>query len=77
MTPLRYLSRGEIADRLGLSVGTITAYDRRGYMPEPDATIGRVYGWLPETIDAWQADRPGRGARTDLRERDRDRQSNR
>jgi len=23
--------------------------------------------WYPETIDAWKASRPGRGARTDLR----------
>lgn len=24
-------------------------------------------GWLPETIDRWNAKRPGRGARTDLK----------
>ncbi len=27
----------------------------------PDATIGRTRGWLPETIDQWNAQRPGRG----------------
>jgi hypothetical protein len=38
-------------------------------LPEADAMIGNVRGWLPETIDAWHAARPGRGARTDLRGR--------
>ena len=36
-------------------------------MPTPDATIGKVSGWLPETIEKWNSERPGRGARTDLR----------
>ncbi|MCZ9634857.1 hypothetical protein RhoBH5_29595, partial [Rhodococcus sp. BH5] len=33
-----------------------------------DGTIprGSVRGWLPETIDKWNANRPGRGKRTDL-----------
>lgn len=30
-------------------------------MPEPDAYIGRTRGWKTETIDAWNAARPGRG----------------
>ncbi|GED96443.1 helix-turn-helix transcriptional regulator [Gordonia crocea] len=63
---IRYLTRNEVADRVGLAPGTINAYDRRGYLPEPDAKIGRVNGWLPETIDEWNRNRPGRGARTDL-----------
>ncbi len=29
--------------------------------PEPDAAIGRTRGWLPDTIDRWNASRPGRG----------------
>ena len=57
---------GDVARRLGLSEDTIKSYDRRGYMPPADAKIGRVYGWLPESIDEWQRNRPGRGARTDL-----------
>lgn len=39
-------------------------------MPEADVIIttpsGPLRGWSPETIDAWLASRPGRGARTDL-----------
>ncbi len=65
-TTVVYLSRGDVARRLGLSEDTIKSYDRRGYMPPADAKIGRVYGWLPESIDEWQRNRPGRGARTDL-----------
>lgn len=63
---IRYLSRGEIAERLGLSLDTIKSYDRRGYLPEADAQVGRNFGWLPETIDDWNESRPGRGTRTDL-----------
>lgn len=34
----------------------------KGYnLPEPDALIGATRGWLPETIDRWNAARPGRG----------------
>ncbi|ORM14094.1 hypothetical protein [Prescottella equi] len=63
---IEYLSRGEIAERYGYSLDTIKSYDRRGYLPEPDAKVGRNYGWLPATIDAWHENRPGRGSRTDL-----------
>jgi len=58
----RYLSRAEFAERVGLAVGTLSRYN----LPDPDALVGRTRGWLPETIDTWQANRPGRGARTDL-----------
>ncbi|AXQ65150.1 ssDNA-binding protein [Gordonia phage Schmidt] len=62
---IEYMSRGEIAEHLGISLDAIKSYDRRGYLPEPDARIGRNYGWKRSTIDAWAAARPGRGARTD------------
>ena len=58
----RYLSRSEFAERIGVSPGALSRYR----LPEPDALIGLTRGWLAETVDEWQANRPGRGARTDL-----------
>lgn len=54
----RYLSRQEVAERLGLkSHRSLSGID----LPEPDVIVGIHSGWLPETIDAWHAERPGRG----------------
>ena len=52
-----YLSSSEVAARIGVTPGALKHYK----LPEPDALIGRTRGWLPETIDAWNASRPGRG----------------
>ena len=56
-----YLSRSEVADRIGVKVGTLSRYR----LPEPDVIVGSgdrpTFGWLPETIDTWNANRPGRG----------------
>jgi hypothetical protein len=60
---IHYLNRRRVAERIGVAPGTLGRYK----LPEPDAMIGTVRGWLPETIDRWHAARPGRGARTDLR----------
>lgn len=61
---IRYLALPEVAERLGLAVGTLNRYRTEGRLPVPDAQIGtRQVGWLPETIDAWQESRPGRGRR--------------
>ncbi|KXO98148.1 helix-turn-helix transcriptional regulator [Tsukamurella pseudospumae] len=60
-----YLSLGEVAQHTGVSLSTMKTYLARGYLPEPDAIIGRNRGWRVETIDAWTQSRPGRGARTD------------
>ncbi|CQD15680.1 putative transcriptional regulator [Mycolicibacterium conceptionense] len=50
----RYLSVTELAERAGLAVNTAKSYSQiPGRLPEPDAMIGRVKGWLPETVDAW------------------------
>ncbi|RRD61347.1 AlpA family transcriptional regulator [Leucobacter sp. OH1287] len=54
---IRYLSRSEVAAILGVKPDTLNRYN----LPEPDAMIGRARGWLPETIEAWDASRPGRG----------------
>ncbi len=51
-----------VADRIGLSYATIRRYRSQDpSFPTPDATLGQSPGWLAETIDAWQAARPGRG----------------
>lgn len=55
---IMYLGRTEVAHHLGLSgITSLTGVA----LPPPDATIGDRKGWLPETIDAWNALRPGRG----------------
>lgn len=68
--PTEYLGTAAVAERLGLSVPTVRSYILKGLMPEADVIIttpsGPLRGWLPKTIDAWQASRPGQGARTDL-----------
>jgi predicted DNA-binding transcriptional regulator AlpA len=54
---VRYLSRPEVAARIGVKTDTLNRYK----LPAPDAQIGaRQIGWLPETIDAWNAARPSR-----------------
>jgi hypothetical protein len=54
-----YLSRAEVAERIGVKPDTLGRYR----LPEPDATIGTVRGWLPATIDAWHQGRPSRQTR--------------
>lgn len=56
--PRKYLSVTEVAERIGVKRGTLGRYK----LPEPDAWIGDVRGWNVETIDAWNAARPGPGS---------------
>lgn len=51
----------EVAARLGLAVATVRAYRAQKRLPAPDGMVGRTPWWRPETIDEWQAARPGRG----------------
>jgi hypothetical protein len=57
------------AARVGLSVNTLKHYRRQHMLPKADVEIvgedGAVEmtGWFPETMDTWQAERPGRGNR--------------
>ena len=62
----RYLSLAEVAERTGLALNTVRAYERQGRLPKPDAMTGRTRGWRPETIDYWTKNRVGRGHRSDL-----------
>ncbi|WP_054953023.1 helix-turn-helix transcriptional regulator [Flaviflexus massiliensis] len=54
-----------VAERLGISPTTGRNYYNRGRLPAPDARIGRdkgsTLGWLPETINEWNKQWPGRG----------------
>lgn len=69
--PRKYLGLSALARRAGITKATAAGYKRDGYLPTPDVTIlegsREVRGWSEETIDRWLANRPGRGARTDLR----------
>ncbi|MBW3077703.1 hypothetical protein [Bifidobacterium simiiventris] len=52
-----YLGVTDVANRLGIAKSAVSAYK----LPEPDAMIGKTRGWSIETIDQWNANRPGRG----------------
>jgi len=60
---VQYLSLQDVADRLGVSRNSVAKYN----LPEPDVVVGSGInaprGWSAETIDAWNASRPGRGWR--------------
>lgn len=71
----RFLNQAQLAERIGVAPNTLGRYK----LPDPDCIVGpvnedgtiprgTVRGWLPETIDEWNAHRPGRGARTDLKD---------
>lgn len=53
---IRFLGVPEFADRIGVHRGTMN----RLALPEPDAIIGDRRGWLPQTIDEWDAQRTRR-----------------
>lgn len=53
----RYLSMTEVAERLGITKGALARYR----LPDPDVVVGKARGWREETIDRWNASRPGRG----------------
>lgn len=57
---IRFLSSSEFAARIGVAPATLKSYS---HLPEADALTGTVRGWLPDTVDAWQAGRPGHGGR--------------
>lgn len=54
--PARFLSRPEVAERIGVKPDTLNRYE----LPPHDAQVGELKGWTPATIDAWNAARPSR-----------------
>ena len=69
---VQYLGPAEVAAYVTRELGgdiapaTVRQYASKGMMPEPDVRIGPNAGWSEDTIATWWANRPGRGARTDL-----------
>lgn len=57
--PNVYLSRAEVAELLGVTSDALSRYK----LPEPDAYIGSTRGWRRDTIETWNANRPGQGWR--------------
>lgn len=64
---VKYLTLNGVARRLGISPQTARRYRDDGRLPDPDCVLGEgravKHGWLPETVDAWNASRPGHGGR--------------
>ncbi|WP_433330012.1 hypothetical protein [Spirillospora sp. CA-294931] len=56
----------DIAVYWGVTEKTVREYKARGKLPQEHDKIGRTPVWLPRTIIEYP--RPGRGARTDLRD---------
>lgn len=60
------LSTGQVAELLGISPGTWRGYVHRHQAPAPDpadAVDKRTPRWRRDVIEAWAAQRPGRGGR--------------
>lgn len=60
------LTMGDIADMIDVEPDTVAAYRYRGYLPEPQAVIGRTPVWSRPIVRHWLQTRPGNGWRTDI-----------
>lgn len=60
------LTIADIAEMVGVEPDTIAAYRYRGYLPEPQAVIGRTPVWARPIVRHWLDTRPGNGWRTDI-----------
>lgn len=67
MTDRVWLTVAQAADRIGVEPGTLRryVYEERVAYSDPGNGVQAKGFWAHE-IDAWQATRPGRGARTDI-----------
>jgi ParB family chromosome partitioning protein len=50
------LGVAEIADRLGVKVGTVHQWVHRGRLPDPDFRVSGIPCWWTPTVDAWAAE---------------------
>lgn len=69
--PDEFEGYGQAAEYLGIRRNTLSGYVARGIGPEPEPDLKPVGQYnLPvfkrEKLDAWKAQRPGQGHRTDL-----------
>ncbi len=67
----KFIGYGPAAEYLGLQRNTLSSYVARGIGPqaEPDRVANGQYNlpvFTKKSLDNWQANRPGQGARTDL-----------
>ncbi len=61
------LTVAQVAERAGIKPVTWRGYVHGGQAPAKDGEHDRrTPWWYASTIDRWIANRPGRGARTDL-----------
>lgn len=60
------LTIADIAEMIDVAPDTVAAYRYRGYLPEPQAVIGRTPVWSRPVIRHWLRTRPGNGWRTDI-----------
>ena len=51
-----YLTSKQVAELLGVSPKTISAYKARNQMPKPDKEYGRTPLWSYETIEKWRGE---------------------
>ena len=56
---INYMGVKQVAEHLGITQGGLLNLK----LPDPDVTIGKTRGWSQQTIDKWNASRPGKGGR--------------
>lgn len=62
------LTRGDVAWMAGMLPSTLSAMVTRGQAPASTGSVGSTPTWDVAAVQEWLASRPGRGARTDLRD---------
>lgn len=55
------LTTKQVAERAGITVGSVRQYRYRGRFPEPDGFVGRTPWWKPATVRQWLKTRRGPG----------------